>query len=1623
MSTTVITAKSIPLSDNSIAVLKRRYLRKGRDGEPIESVEGMFHRVASHIASAETQHGGNVEQVEETFYRLLTDLRFFPNSPTFTGAGTPLGQLAACFVLPIEDDMGKEESGIFQTLRDAALIQQTGGGNGFGFSRLRPKGDFVKASAGRATGPVGFLRVYDQAFGEVAQGGCLTPDTLIFTEKGLLRLDEIVTHNIPGWESHILTVATDEGARTSTETYNNGIAPTLRVKTSEGIEITGTPNHKVKVMMADGIQWCQFQDLQPGDAVMVKLGQHQGNTQTLSHPIREHGNQIMPTLPTILNEELAFFLGYFAGDGFVAAEDDDYRISVSVAHTSYLIGEMPRMLARLFGEQIAVSSYQKEDDASLTYVIHNRAIKEFLQLNGLAKSDSTAVCVPRLIRQSDPAIVGAYLSGLFEADGALAHHYPELVSASEGLLREVATLLIGLGCPVRLAAVPESENRYGTAQMWRLRITSHVGLEAWRAWIGCHEKSRFIACFDFEPDLSRESTYSLPNPRYWLNPVLDAITLPQIDAKERGQNVNFRATEPAFRKKLLRYVRGERQFTMSAYVNLRENHTVFADMAEPVADRWFVTVESVEEAGEQLTLDLEVEGNHTYLANGLVTHNTRRGANMAVLRVDHPDIFEFVACKANEYAITNFNISVGITDKFMQAVADDTDFDLINPRDGAVWRTIQARTLFDEIIKYAYNNGEPGLLFLDEANRTNPVPHLYELEATNPCITGDTLVYTANGIQRADALADLGQPDGVVVDGRFGVETLQPSSGLFSTGMKDVYRVTTHEGYELRLTANHQVMTTKGWVEAGDLQPNDVVHILNRPGAFGMEGSRELGLVLGWLVGDGTVNQVRAVLSFFGQEKIEVAPMMAEAVTALVDVDGYSKHPTRRYPVGLTDIAERDEVRIQSDRLRLLIAEHGLHEEKLQVPDVILRGCEASQQAFLQAMFAADGTVNDGGNKGCSVRLTSVSYELLQDVQRLLLNFGIASRIYRERRSAGMRSLPDGKGGYREYWCRAYHELAISKDNLIRFAERIGFLTEAKQTALLDYLSRMTRGSYKEDFTARVASIEYDGREMVYDLSQPTTNSFIANGFVVHNCGEQWLGPYENCCLGSVNLAQHVTDDNEVDWELLQRSVEEATHFLDNVVTINNYVPSVPQLREAAHRARRIGLGIMGLADMMYHLGVRYGSEEGQAFAGQIMEFVRYHCMKTSIQLAQRRGAFPAIEGSIYDPNNLVWEIPTALVSSPKSWNRPTIDWQQLRADLLTHGIRNCAQTTVAPTGTIATVTGCEGYGCEPVFALAYVRHVNDHGKDLQLQYTSPTFEKALIDAGLEESKRDAIIQKVNAMGGCQEVEELPAEIRDVFVVSADVTPDEHVRMQAAIQAFVDNSISKTCNFPPTATQEDVARAYKLAWELGCKGLTVYVTGSRDKVVLETHATKAKKEEKAEPQLPLWHDPKKPRATVLKGETHRIGTPLGTTYVTVNENGGDQPFEVFMQTAKAGSDTAAVSEAIGRLISFALRMPSPISPRDRLKEVVNQLGGIGGGRPLGFGPNRVLSLPDGIARVLNSYLNKADATPKKASLNGHHKNGLPPAFKIGDLCPDCGEAAFVREEGCRKCYSCSYSEC
>ena len=958
---------------------------------------------------------------------------------------------------------------------------------------------------------------------------------------------------------------------------------------------------------------------------------------------------------------------------------------------------------------------------------------------------------------------------------------------------------------------------------------------------------------------------------------------------------------------------------------------------------------------------------------------TRRGANMGILRVDHPDILEFIECKLDG-GITNFNISVAITEKFMEALRKDGEYELVTPHTKEVVRKLKAREVFDRIVKAAWRTGDPGLFFIDRCNagRANPTPLMGEVEATNPCVAGDTLIYTARGLVRADELARSGGAVDVVLDSRFGAGEWGPASTVFQTGVKPVYRLVTEEGYEVRLTADHRLMTPAGWVRADALRSGDVVHIVDRKGSFGSEGSLEEGRLLGWLIGDGHIRPDKGViLRFYGEEKSELAPLFATYMNLVV-----RSGEADRYPIRAVEVTGRNQATVSSVRFagRVLERYRLSQETKLsQVPAEVLAGSEDFQRGFLQALFTADGQISGTLDKGISVRLTSISLPLLRDVQRMLLNFGIFSRLYANRHPVRTGRLPDGRGGMSEYECQADHDLVISRAGLTTFAKEIGFLLAMKQDRLVRALGSYTRGPYREPFVARVKSLEPDRVESVFDLQEPLTHSFVANGFVVHNCGEQPLYPNEACNLGSINLAKFFkrtagNGKGTIDWADLERVVRLSVRFLDDVIEANPY--PLPEIDASVKANRRIGLGVMGWADLLFELGIPYDSEEALKLAGEVTRFIEDKGHNESARLAEERGPFPNWSRSIYRDE------------------RP---------------LRNSTVTTIAPTGTISILANCSS-GIEPVFALAFSHIVGDR----HLTFLNTIFERMAKARGFSSEE---LMKAVSERGVARGLAGVPEDIQRIFVTAHEVAPEWHVRMQAAFQQHTDNGVSKTINLPHAATEEDVANAYLLAYEVGCIGITVFRDGCKADQVLHL-GTKKKSEGTTEPALEVGTGIE-PRPETLAGKTYRVQTPVGTAFITVNDNGkgGGQPFEVFVSVGKAGSETMAHAEALGRLISLILRMPLPkeMSARDRVAEVVGQLSGIGGGRPLGFGRKRVLSLPDALAQALAQHVGLAEVRERKGTETAQ--------TKVGDLCPDCQQATLVNEEGCRKCYCCGFSEC
>lgn len=492
-------------------------------------------------------------------------------------------------------------------------------------------------------------------------------------------------------------------------------------------------------------------------------------------------------------------------------------------------------------------------------------------------------------------------------------------------------------------------------------------------------------------------------------------------------------------------------------------------------------------------------------------------------------------------------------------------------------------------------------------------------------------------------------------------------------------------------------------------------------------------------------------------------------------------------------------------------------------------------------------------------------------------------------------------------------------------------------------------------------------------------------------CGEQGLPPWGVCNLGSINLSKFV-EDKKVLWKELGRAVRSAVRFLDNVIDDTPYFFEENRRRQQSER--RIGLGTMGLADMLIKLELGYGGDESITFIDELYKFICEEAYAESSDLAVEKGSFSMFDADKLLQSGFMMQMP-----------------QSLRENVRAKGLRNVTLLTQAPTGTTGTMVGTST-GIEPYYFWEWER-VGRMGSNIERVAVYDEWVKAH-----------------------------PGQPRpDYFVSAMDLAPEGHVRVQAAIQRWVDSSISKTGNTPADYTVEQTGKLYELLYDLGCKGGTTYRDGSRDTQVLKAKEEKKEdKKEDAPKPAPVLEPKPRLRSTVLRGTTYRKATPIGTAYITVNSDGDqyEDPFEVFINVAKVGSDVAADAEGIGRLISLILRMPSPLTPKQRAQAIIAQLKGIGSGRPMGFGKNRVMSLPDAIAQTLEEHIGNATATQVAAAklpdeededvkaesmqldlgLAAVTNNGITP-----DVCPVCGNVTFINIEGCKKCISCGHSEC
>ncbi len=851
----------------------------------------------------------------------------------------------------------------------------------------------------------------------------------------------------------------------------------------------------------------------------------------------------------------------------------------------------------------------------------------------------------------------------------------------------------------------------------------------------------------------------------------------------------------------------------------------------------------------------------------------RRGAQMATFDVGHPDVMDFIRAKREDGRLRQFNLSLLITDEFMHAVENDLAWKLAFPVNDSeveshgldlkdpeqvIWRdwpiingyvtnrkglvacrvykSIPAKRLWDMIMTSTYDFAEPGFILIDKVNEMNNNWFCENIRATNPCVTADTWVQTSEGPRQVNDL--LAKAFEARVDGQ---DHASSDLGFFKTDNKQVFRLRTQEGHQLRLTADHRVrrvvrfdksLTITEWCEAGSLEHGDRILLNNHRPQAKWNGAHTLeeGYLLGKLTADGILNAETAILSVWQ------TPVVVNGDCHAHDVNSVMNEVLRclAHMPKLADVAEWhdtggcNESSLKLTSLRNLAFKLGMKPGSKIITSNLEKTSSKFYQGFLRGLFDAEGLVQCTQKKGASVRLVQSILSRLEAVQRMLLRLGIASVIYQNQRSVDAIALSDGRGGKAESKTLAQHELVISGENLEQFNQQVGF-AEADKSARLKQLLRQYKSKLnRERFVARIESIVADGDEDVYDVQVPGINTFDANGLHAHNCGEQPLPPYGSCLLGSINLTRFIKDPftskAHFDWEEYSKTIAIFTRLLDNVVEING-LPLEGQ-RDAIMDKRRHGMGFLGLGSSMTMLGMKYGSSQSLKFTERVSRELAVTGWQAALDLAKEKGSAPIMEREFKVTAKMLRQRPemkkdgisagdkvkgkVLMVKYGRYMQQLAEVAPELAKELEEVGARFTHHSSIAPTGTISlSLANNASNGIEPSFAHHYSRNVIREGKKTKEKIDVYSFELL--------AYRELINSEAMPY-----IEEEENQLPEYFITAEDITPKEHVDVQAASQKWIDSSISKTANVPTEYPFEDFKSIYNYAYSQGLKGCTTF---------------------------------------------------------------------------------------------------------------------------------------------------------------------------------------------------------
>ena len=1024
-----------------------------------------------------------------------------------------------------------------------------------------------------------------------------------------------------------------------------------------------------------------------------------------------------------------------------------------------------------------------------------------------------------------------------------------------------------------------------------------------------------------------------------------------------------------------------------------------------------------------------------------VAQSGRRGALMITIDVNSMDVEKFATIKHDLKKVTGANISIKLSDEFMSAVKKDKDYVLkypINSENPIMSKTIKAKELWNTIVSSARNNAEPGLIFWDRQHlySTSSLYSDYKNISTNPCITEDTWIMTDNGALQVKDL--IGSSFNAIVDGNPYPSTYE---GFYPTGKKTIFEIETNEGFKIKATANHLIKKVSKidrykkettWTAVSGLKQGDLLNLNNHENlSWNGKGNKEIGWLLGSLLGDGNICNGECNLAYWGNLKMELKEHAIALIKNNIEYrDGFLGNGSNQS----VDILKRDKTNISSTYLTPIAEEYGIKGDKKLQPEIEKTSSDF-YAGFLSGWFDADGTVIGDLKKGISVRLSSSILENLFIAQRMLARLGIISTVYQNRKEAGYKLMPDGKGGEKEYWCKSSHELAISVDNILKFKNIIGFFDRDKTKKLNDLMNLYKRAHNKEKFVVKIKEIREIGEEFVYDCTIPSINEFDANGISVHNCSEIAMGA-DSCRLIAMNLFGCVKNpfskNAEFDYEKLYEVTYEAQRLMDDLVDLElicvenilkkvdsdpepDYIKDVEKrtwelLYKNGKNGRRTGLGFTALADTIAALGYKFDSNKSIEIVEKIMKTKCEAEFDSSIDMAIERGKFVGFDTKIEDQSEFVQMLKVEL---PNVYDR-----------MMKHGRRNVSISTVAPNGSLSILAQSSS-GVEPVFMLSYKRRrkINPADKDAKVDFVDEMGDKWQENEVFHEK-----LKLWKQVTGKEDIKESP-----YFGATAEeIDWAKRVKMQSVIQKYITHSISSTINLPEETTVEQVSDIYMKSWEMGLKGITVYRAGSRSGVLI---SSEEKKKIETNKYFSENHSPKRPK--VLDADVMRF-VNNGEKWIGFVGIFDGRPYEIFTGQQENFPIPTSVESGKIKRIKIINKKGEKISKYDFSFVDKNGEEVVVENLNSSFSPEywnyaKMISgvlrhgmpLPYAIDLISGLNLKEESLNNWKAGVCRMVKKYIKDGTKAKDTkCSECGdENGLVFEEGCLHCKSCGNSKC